>query len=67
MLVISRRKGEKFTIFPSDGTEKTEVILIDVIGGKVRLGIIAPKSVRVFRNELLEGEGNAIGSQAGTD
>ena len=51
MLIISRKKNEGIII-----NENTEIIIIDVQGDKVRLGIEAPNSVKIIRKELLETE-----------
>jgi len=47
MLVLSRRPGEEIII--SGGIR---VRVVSVQGGKVRLGIAAPPSVRVDRQEI---------------
>ncbi len=47
MLVLSRCKDESIMI-----GENVEVIIIDVRGNKVRLGITAPKDVSVNRKEV---------------
>ena len=44
MLVISRRIGESFVI-----AEDLEVTVIDITGGKVVLGVVAPKTVPIVR------------------
>ncbi len=49
MLVLSRCRDESIMI----GND-IEVILVDIRGGKVRLGIIAPKSVSVHHKEVYE-------------
>ena len=49
MLVLSRQKDESIMI--GDGIRIT---IVDVRGDKVRLGIDAPKDVKVFRAELYE-------------
>ena len=49
MLVLSRRAGESIRI-----GEDIEVHLLEVRGDTVRVGIQAPKSVKVWRNELFE-------------
>ncbi len=49
MLVLSRRKAESLMI-----GEDVEIIVTDVRGNNVRLGIIAPKSVPVHRKEVFE-------------
>jgi carbon storage regulator CsrA len=47
MLVLTRRIDEALLIGPS-----IRVIILAVCGGKVRLGIRAPRDVRVLRAEL---------------
>ncbi len=47
MLVLSRRKGEAVIIA---GNVRVEVV--EVRGDKVRLGITAPESIRVDREEV---------------
>ncbi len=49
MLVLSRQKDESIMI--GDGIRIT---IVDVRGDKVRIGIEAPKDVKVFRSELYE-------------
>src|SRR5262249_6538394 len=50
MLVLSRKASEKI-VFP--GFNIT-VQVLDIQGGKVRLGIEAPPDVQIMRKELLE-------------
>ena len=52
MLVLSRKLNEKIVI---DGGIVVTVVKIE--GGQVRLGIEAPKLVKVFREEILETSG----------
>ncbi|HWJ81077.1 MAG TPA: carbon storage regulator CsrA [Nocardioides sp.] len=52
MLVLSRRVGESIVI--GDGADKVTVTVLEVRGDVVRVGIDAPRSVRVHRAELLE-------------
>jgi carbon storage regulator len=47
MLVLSRKIGERILIEPG-----IEIAVIDVRGGKVRIGIEAPASVRIRRDDL---------------
>ena len=47
MLVLSRKKNESIVI---DGQIKIEVLKVK--GNTIRLGISAPKSVKVLRGEL---------------
>jgi carbon storage regulator len=49
MLVLSRRKDESIMI-----GEDVEIMIIDIRGNTVRLGISAPKSVQVHRKEIFE-------------
>ena len=49
MLVLSRQKGESIII-----GDDMEVVIVDVRGDKVRLGINAPRAVSVHRKEIYE-------------
>ncbi len=49
MLVLSRKKGESIMI-----GDHVEVKIISVDGDQVKLGIVAPKSVKVHRSEIFE-------------
>ncbi|MCL2579646.1 MAG: carbon storage regulator [Oscillospiraceae bacterium] len=61
MLVISRRIGESFLI--GDDIVAT---VVDITGGKVVLGLNAPKEVAIRRNEVLQiGELNAQAAAGG--
>jgi len=51
MLVISRKTGETFLI-----GENIEITVLEVAGDKVRLGISAPREIRIIRKELEETE-----------
>lgn len=56
MLVLTRREGEKITLELPNG-EKIILILLNIVNSKaVRLGIEAPKIVKITRNELFERE-----------
>jgi len=48
MLVLSRKIGERIVIEPG-----IEIAVVDVRGGKVRIGIEAPREIRIRRNELI--------------
>ncbi len=52
MLVLSRKVNEKIVI---DGGIVITVVKIE--GGQVRLGVEAPKQIKVFREEILENSG----------
>ena len=56
MLVLSRRVGEEIVI---DG--RIRVIVTSVRGDKVRVGIDAPQSVRVDRQEIHDRIANVTG------
>jgi carbon storage regulator len=47
MLILSRRPGESLTI----GDEIT-ITVVGVSGNQIRLGIVAPRDVRVLREEI---------------
>jgi carbon storage regulator len=47
MLVLSRKIGEQIHVGPS-----ITVTVVEVNGGRVRLGIAAPQEVQIFRAEL---------------
>lgn len=49
MLVLSRHKDESVLI-----GDDVEVVIVDIRGDKVRLGINAPKEVPVNRKEIAE-------------
>ncbi len=49
MLVLSRQKDESIII-----GDDVEIIIVDVRGDKVRLGITAPKNISVHRREVYE-------------
>ena len=52
MLVLSRERDESVVI--GEGTEEIEVMIVDVRGGKVRLGITAPGHIPVHRKEVAD-------------
>ena len=49
MLVLSRQKDESIII-----GDDVEVVIVDVRGDKVRLGITAPKDIPVHRREVYD-------------
>lgn len=49
MLVLSRKPGESITI-----DENIVVTIVEIRGDKVRLGIEAPKNVKVHRQEVFD-------------
>lgn len=57
MLVLTRQAGESVRI-----GENIEITVLEVRSGAVKIGIAAPRSVRVFRSEL-----ESINRQAAVD
>lgn len=49
MLVLSRKKNEKLMI-----GETIEVVVVEIRGDKVRLGVQAPSDVAVHRQEVYD-------------
>ena len=49
MLIITRRPGEKIIL-----GEDISVQVMEIVGNQVRIGIQAPKSVPVYREEIWE-------------
>ncbi|MDR0446469.1 MAG: carbon storage regulator CsrA [Oscillospiraceae bacterium] len=49
MLILSRKINETIVI-----GENVRVTLLGIEGDKIKIGIDAPKSVRIFREEVLE-------------
>jgi carbon storage regulator len=49
MLILSRKVNEKIMI-----GEDISVSIIEIRGDQVRLGVDAPKSVKVFRQEVFD-------------
>lgn len=47
MLALTRRKGEALVI-----NNNVEITVLDVRGDQVKLGIVAPKDVPVYRKEV---------------
>lgn len=49
MLVLSRKTGEGITL-----DQNVEIQILAIEGDRVRIGISAPKEMRIYRKELLE-------------
>jgi len=47
MLVLSRRVGESLLI-----DKDIKITVLDIKGGQVRLGITAPESIKIHREEV---------------
>lgn len=48
MLIISRKPGQSIKI-----NDNIEITIVEMSGDKVKIGIEAPKYVKVLRNELI--------------
>ena len=57
MLILSRRTGESLQI-----ADNISITVSEVRGGRVRLSIDAPQTVRVVRREVLLGKSAAMDS-----
>ena len=51
MLLITRRQGERIVL-----GDDVVIQVLEVSGGTVRIGIDAPRSVPVYREELLDAD-----------
>jgi len=49
MLILSRKIGESIII-----DDKIEVVVLEVVDGKIKLGIEAPKEVIIHRKEVYD-------------
>ena len=49
MLVLSRKKNESIVI-----NDDITIVVVEIRGDKVRLGVDAPKEIPVHRNEVYE-------------
>jgi len=58
MLVLSRKKNESIVI-----NDDITIVVVEIRGDKVRLGIEAPKEVPVHRNEVYEAIRRSSGAE----
>jgi len=49
MLILNRKQGESLII-----DDKIEIKILEVTEGKIKVGIEAPKNVKIFRKEVYE-------------
>lgn len=52
MLVLGRAIGQKIVVETSDGP--IEIVIRGTNGKQIKVGVDAPKSVKIMRKELLE-------------
>jgi carbon storage regulator len=53
MLVLTRKKAESIVVFRSDGEDSgIRVVVLEISGGIVKLGIEAPPDVSIHRMEV---------------
>lgn len=57
MLVLTRRRNESISVYAPDGTLLTRITVVEFRKDKVRLGFVADKSVKIFRDELTNDTG----------
>lgn len=62
MLVLSRKIGERIVIEPG-----IEISVVDVRGGRVRIGIAAPSSVGIRRMEVEPRRGDLAHATSAAD
>ncbi|TWT77007.1 Carbon storage regulator [Posidoniimonas polymericola] len=60
MLVLSRKKNESIVI-----NDDITIVVVEIRGDKVRLGVEAPKEVPVHRNEVYEAIRRSQQAEAG--
>jgi carbon storage regulator len=58
MLVLTRYRGNKIIV------GDVVITIIDVIGGKVRVGVEAPPGVPIYRDDLSAGAKRHLGERA---
>ena len=61
MLVLSRAVGEKIVI-----SDNIEIVVVNISGDKVRLGIEAPKHISIHRREVYDAVKRAAAKQQNT-
>lgn len=49
MLILSRKKGESIVI-----DDQIEIVVVDIRGDQIKLGVNAPKTLKVYRKEVYD-------------
>lgn len=49
MLIFQRKAGQSFVV-----GDDVEITIQDIVGGKVRIAVKAPKNITILRKELLD-------------
>ncbi|MDL2293607.1 carbon storage regulator CsrA [Ruminococcaceae bacterium OttesenSCG-928-D13] len=62
MLILTRKTGQGFTI-----GDDIEITITEVSGDKVRVGINAPRDIKILRSELSETVEQNVKAAAGPD
>lgn len=64
MLIITRRAGERIML-----GDDTRIHILEIVGNSVRVGVEAPRSVPVYREEIWEAvmEENRAAASSGPD
>lgn len=52
MLILSRKKHEKIVV--GDGESRITIMVTDIRGDKVRIGVMAPPNVPIHREEVYD-------------
>ena len=52
MLVITRKDQEGFVLIDEDGNTIARVVVVKTTNGKAQVGVEAPASVKILRDEL---------------
>lgn len=52
MLILTRRVGE--AVLVGEGDNAVTLTVLGVKGNQVRVGVVAPKAIKVLREELLD-------------
>jgi len=54
MLILTRRPDESVFILDDTNCRKIEIKFLAVKGSQVRMGIEAPKDIKIYRNEVYD-------------